>query len=199
MAKLTNYPKEFVERTIRLFDEMEETAKQNDLEVTFLSNCLLGLIVSIIEHLNKLEKTEYNKSLFNVKLQNEEIAHLIPERIKAISGKEIQKKIKQKFNNIEFLKFADKPKFSIQNIEIHYTINSNLRNNTLEWLIKKIRNGIAHQHIHPINRDGKWKGIRIWNINSDGFKDFAIEFKANELKLFSIEIANRFLLAINQE
>ena len=66
--EIKNYPKEFVERTIRLLEELEPKAKEIELEVSFLLNCLLGMVVSVLENLNKLDKGQYDKSLFSIKL-----------------------------------------------------------------------------------------------------------------------------------
>jgi hypothetical protein len=47
----TNYPKDFVERTKKLVETHYECIKTtNELEVTFLINCLLGLIVAVAEN-----------------------------------------------------------------------------------------------------------------------------------------------------
>ena len=89
MTAIKNYPKDFVERTIRLLKELDPEAKKIDLEVTFLLNCLLGMVVSVLENLNKLDKSEYEKSLFSIKLNNDELENVIPDKIKAIRDKDI--------------------------------------------------------------------------------------------------------------
>lgn len=64
---------------------------------------------------------------------------------------------------------------------------------TLYKFLKKIRNGVAHQNISPNNQGKKWKGLRLWNHNEYGIKDFEVEFYIGELKVFAIFIAQKYL------
>lgn len=48
-----NYPLEFVERTIKLLEELSPHAKKAELDVTFLLNCTLGLIVATSENIKE--------------------------------------------------------------------------------------------------------------------------------------------------
>ena len=61
------------------------------------------------------------------------------------------------------------------------------------WLIKKIRNCIAHQNIKEINQDGKWVGVRLWNMNNSN-KDFEVLFTVEELKNFTIDLAEKYIV-----
>jgi len=45
----------------------------------------------------------------------------------------------------------------------------------------------------PINQDRRWKGIRIWNHDKYGIKDFEVEFKISELKKFALFLANQYV------
>ena len=65
------------------------------------------------------------------------------------------------------------------------------------WFIRKLRNCIAHQNIYGINKDSKWIGVRLWNINNSK-KDFEIVFTIDELKNYVIELAKNYL-EINQQ
>lgn len=193
MTRIKDYPKDFVERTIILLNKLEPKAKELDLEVTFLLNCLLGMVVTVLENLNKLDKTEYNKSLFSIKLNNEKIKDKIPDKIKAIRGNEIINSYKEQFNAIGFLKNEGETEIEIGKSIVKFMTASEIRNQDFKWLLNKIRNGIAHQNIMPTSESENWNGIRIWNYNSNGLKDFAIQFDVDELKDFSLEVANRYL------
>lgn len=37
---------------------------------------------------------------------------------------------------------------------------------TLKVLINKLRNGFAHANIEPVNENGKWTGVLIWNCTN---------------------------------
>jgi hypothetical protein len=191
--EIKNYPKEFVERTIRLLEELEPKAKEIELEVSFLLNCLLGMVVSVLENLNKLDKGQYDKSLFSIKLNSEELKEIIPTKIKCIKNDEIIREFRDKFNQNEFLKNIEKNEIIIDSTKIEFLDTDTLLNYDLKWLLNKIRNGIAHQNIMPTSENKKWQGIRIWNYNQSGLKDFAIEFNVNELRKFSLMVANKYL------
>lgn len=38
-----------------------------------------------------------------------------------------------------------------------------------------------------------WKGVRIWNHNNDGIKDFEVEFTISELKKFAVFVGEKFI------
>lgn len=61
------------------------------------------------------------------------------------------------------------------------------------WLIKKIRNGIAHQNIKGINENDKWIGVRLWNNTNTFKKDFEIIFTIEELKSLAIALSDKYL------
>ncbi len=193
MTASHNYFIDFIERTHKLFDILEPIAKKKDLEVTFLLNCLLGMIVSVLENLDKLD----NNNLFKEKLHTEKLEEIVPKKIKAIRKNDTIISYKENFNKQEFLKKFDKTEFSVEESVVKFMSRTDIMNMELEWLLRKIRNGIVHQNIHPINKNKKWVGIRIWNINSLGLKDFAIEFKTKELKKFSKEVVLRYKESIS--
>ncbi|UCE46511.1 MAG: hypothetical protein JSW47_12915 [Phycisphaerales bacterium] len=50
MAEMKSYPVEFIQRTHELLDKSFHDFAKEDREVTFLMNCLLGLIVTLSEN-----------------------------------------------------------------------------------------------------------------------------------------------------
>lgn len=65
--------------------------------------------------------------------------------------------------------------------------------NTLKVLLQKIRNGLAHQHIEPVNKNGKFVGIIISNYFDSAHQDLEIQFSRNQLEKFALFIANEYL------
>lgn len=68
----------------------------------------------------------------------------------------------------------------------------------LESILRKIRNGIAHQHIEPVNADGEFCGVVVKNYwedkqNPDKIMDLHITFTQTQLHLFSLFIADLYL------
>ncbi len=67
---------------------------------------------------------------------------------------------------------------------------------TMAVLLRKIRNGLAHQHIEPVNEEGKFAGAIIRNYFEQGDQqklDLEIHFSQQELKEFALFIANEYL------
>ncbi len=66
---------------------------------------------------------------------------------------------------------------------------------TLKVLLNKIRNGLAHQHIEPINENGNFVGVIIRNYFDDAkvHKDLEVYFSQQELKEFALFIADEYL------
>lgn len=63
---------------------------------------------------------------------------------------------------------------------------------TLKVLLQKIRNGLAHQNIRPINIDGILHSIEIAN-EFRGNTDLVIKFTEDELKNFALFISKLYL------
>lgn len=63
---------------------------------------------------------------------------------------------------------------------------------TFKILLKKIRNGIAHQNILPINQDGTFSGIKIYNLFQN-ITDMEIMFSELQLKNFALYISGIYL------
>lgn len=68
---------------------------------------------------------------------------------------------------------------------------------TLRVMLKKIRNGIAHQKIQPVNINGMFTGIMIRNYFGEDPAnwdlDLEIEFDRVELENFAFFIAGKYL------
>lgn len=63
---------------------------------------------------------------------------------------------------------------------------------TLEIFLKKIRDGLAHQNIIPINSEGSFTGVKIFNKYINEI-DLDVIFTENQLKEFSLFISNLYL------
>ena len=186
-----NYPLEFVERTIKLIEELSPHAKKAGLDVTFLLNCTLGLIVATSEKIKQGKFNCFDKNL--VQLENE---IELPNKIAYIEINQGYKEYRKSNNKKSLFKFDENmisvyPKLKIK-------VNEEAKNLSFKSFLNKMRNGIAHQNIMPINRDRIWHGIRIWNINGNGIKDFEVEFKISELKKFAISLAKKYVIEYNK-
>jgi hypothetical protein len=184
--ELRNYPLEFVERTIDLIEKLSASAKQEGLDATFLLNCTLGLIVATSENLESCGGDYFKKRIAELDQNNS-----FPQKIAYINFSSDFKSFRNEINKKSLVTQLN------NSFEISTTININkyeqARNLTLKEFLKKIRNGVAHQNIMPINLDQQWKGVRIWNKNREGIKDFEVEFKLSELKSFSIFLAQQYV------
>lgn len=64
----------------------------------------------------------------------------------------------------------------------------------LDNLLRKIRNGISHQHITPISSGlNKWTGVIFKDYNPNHSQGLHIEFSIAELKIFALYIADSYL------
>lgn len=198
MAASKNYPKEFVENTIKILNQLDEPARNIKLEVTFFMNCLLGLIVTTLENIERKKELGLNTDGFKIKLKDPNIVNKIPKKIKVLKSRSFKNEISEKVREIKFLKNLELLQTNISSINIQFLTHQEVLNNELIWLLKKLRNGIAHQHIMPTSENKEWKGIRIYNYNN-GIKDFAIEFTIAELREFSKMIAKKYLDCFKKE
>lgn len=167
------YSIDFVKRTQVLLKDLSSKAKELELDVTFLINTLLGLIVLC---------SEEGAEIFNEKIDEEFILKVIPENI------EIFESTKINFTG----NFDDK-------INIELSKKEFLLNQTKHWYIKKLRNGIAHHnieiHSEPSERNGAWSHVTIFNTKDSkkGKIDFKIKLSINELYNLAMEISNIYL------
>uniref|UniRef100_A0A7V3KNL1 pEK499-p136 HEPN domain-containing protein n=1 Tax=candidate division WOR-3 bacterium TaxID=2052148 RepID=A0A7V3KNL1_UNCW3 len=83
---------------------------------------------------------------------------------------------------------------------IHRITNGNIEYypKTLKILLKKIRNGLAHQNIEPVNNNGFFSGVIIRNYYGGGNNrpDLEIEFNRNQLERFALFIADEYLKVV---
>lgn len=70
---------------------------------------------------------------------------------------------------------------------------------TLNILIKKIRNGIAHQQIECVDKKGKWVSVTIRDFNKFNNNNLELEltWTIKQLKEFSIFISGKYIDEIN--
>jgi hypothetical protein len=65
----------------------------------------------------------------------------------------------------------------------------------LKTFLKKVRNGLAHQNIIPVNTKGIFSGVIIRNYFGAGKKDLDLDVKFNrkELERFALYVAGKYL------
>jgi hypothetical protein len=191
MSSIKYYKIEFVERTLKLLERtFEDIKKEQGLEVTFLMNCLLGLIVTVAEN-------EQSKNLFNGYI-NDNFADKIPKTVWHLY-KDGNRNSREK-NDSEALQGKDNTEPYLINKSYDYGIKrkDDLKRDTKytkQHFLTKLRNAIAHQHVIAKDNEGKWVGVRMWNENEGGLIDFEIEFTIAELKDFAIYIADIYIKA----
>jgi hypothetical protein len=171
MGKIDNYKIEIILRTKEILDTDYPAFEEKDREVTFLMNCLLGLIIAISEN----EKKEKKVLKGNIDAQ---FLSLIPDKIGFLNTKEVSDDLTNR---------------DLTQISIDVQHKDKLILKDKFWFVNKIRNSIAHQNIHGINENERWTGVRLWNMNNDK-KDFEIIFQIDELKNFALKLAEMYLL-----
>jgi hypothetical protein len=173
MGSIEDYPIEFVRRTKEILQKkFDYFKKEEDREVTFLLNCLLGLIVTVSEEENRKLK------VFKGKIEDD-FLDLVPKKIGFV--KKIQ--VDDTFDLIQ-------ESVAELNVPIgHWDV---LIREDKFWFLNKIRNAIAHQHIKGVNENGKWVGVKLWNESANG-KDFEIVYTIEQLRKFAIEISDKYL------
>lgn len=186
MAIIRDYPKEFVERTLELLENVYPNAKSHELEVTFLLNCLLGLIIATYEKLD-----DCKEGFFNKKLMDEEIFEFVPLNIARIDMRQLHKDFKAEINGKSLI--GQHGDLISLNHRIEVQKFKLVKNITLREFIRNIRNGIAHQNLMATSQDHHWHGIRIWNHDKNGIKDFEVEFEISQLMKFAKFIGSKFL------
>jgi len=176
MSESVNYPIDIVERTKFLLTN-ENQAFSGDFEVTFLMNCLLGILVAANEFDSRNGKKFQNMHFHASLLEN------IPETLRFIGVNGIIKRVSVENDNISWQIF-NKNNLSTETEKTDYKLG---------WFLNKLRNGIAHQHIEAINTEGKWIGVKLWNENDKTGIDFIIEFSVLSLKKLTLCIADIYL------
>jgi hypothetical protein len=165
---------DFIKRTKEILDQEYDYFKENkDREVTFLLNCLLGTIVAVTESKDKNLESKID----------DEFLKLLPDEIGFIKTKN------QGLYNIS--------NTSTNSIEFIVCHKDNLKEKRKSWLLKKIRNGIAHLNIKWENEMGECKVIRLWNEPVPNIKDFEIVFTIQKLRNFAVELSKMFFCPKN--
>ncbi len=85
-----------------------------------------------------------------------------------------------------------------QTAKINPTWSSNSRH-TLAQFLRKLRNGIAHQNIEPINRNNQFVGVKIWNVTPQNVIDCEVELDRRSLHEFANFIADQYLHHISDQ
>ncbi len=162
MSSITDYEVNFPKRTRDLLVSFNKREVDYELDVTFLINCLLGLIIAAVE-------TSKKDNVITGKVDNE-LINILPEEVKIPDSNKVLAKTK----TTELLKW-DK-------LDV----------------LKKIRNGIAHQHIKPDNSNGEWKGIKLWNMKGNK-KNFELHLNIGQLHELALYITKHYLTKYHQK
>ena len=80
----------------------------------------------------------------------------------------------------------------------HFYFDRRGLNNDLKNLLKRIRNGISHQRIETINENGKWKGVKIQDLDRHNNIGLNLELKTTELRNFAFYIADEYIKEIGK-
>ena len=204
MSEAKNYPLDFVKRTIKLINDIEPFAKDEKLEVTFLLNCMLGMIVSVHENTSNTKQGE----IFKTKLNSTELKDVVPKKIKVLKmtykqAQEMSTENKKKINEFGFLKNFKESEIPLNPKPIKFKTEKEVLELNLDYVLKNVRNGVAHQNIMPTNENGTWKGIRIWNEipikKKEGVMNFAIAFNISQLRKFSLKVAEIYVESMEKE
>ena len=169
MGSIQSYQIEFIERTKDILTEDYHHFNDKDREVTFLMNCLLGLIVTVSEEENRKLK------VFKGKIDDNFIC-LVPKKIGFV--KEIQE---------------DLTDMSVTKLNVQVGHWDDLKREDKFWFLNKIRNAIAHQNIKGMNENEKWVGVSLYNETNSKIKDFEITFTIEELRTFATKISEKYL------
>lgn len=174
MGEITDYPIEFIERTKDILQKEFHRFEKEDKEVTFLMNCLLGLIVTVSEEENrKLE-------VFKYKI-DDDFRDLVPKKIGFVEGTQVDDKF-------------DLTEKSVTELNLPVGHWDELKEKDKFWFLNKIRNAIAHQNIKGLNENSEWVGVSLYNLKKNPkMKDFQITFTIEELRKFAIGISEKYL------
>lgn len=176
MSAINIYRIDIIKRTKEILEENFQSFEEKDREVTFLLNCLLGLIVAISE--NEKRKVKVFKGNIDT-----DFLTLIPAKIGFVEGRQLD---------------ADLTNADLTELSVKVGHKPALKKKSQLWLINKIRNGIAHQNIEGMNENGKWVSVRLWNSDNNARKDFEVIFVIEELKRFAIALADKYLEVENE-
>ena len=174
MGKITYYPIEFVGRTKDILQKDFHHFSEKDKEVTFLMNCLLGLIVAVSEEENRKLKVFKNKI-------DDDFLELVPKKIGFVDGTQVDDNFDLTEKSVTEL-----------NLPVGHWDDLNGKKDKF-WFLYKIRNAIAHQNIKGLNENEKWVGVSLYNKTKSKMKDFQITFTIENLREFAIGISEKYL------
>ena len=104
--------------------------------------------------------------------------------------------LKESINDVEVIKnIISKKGFIFKEGETNQKGTPSIPNpRDLDNLLRKIRNGISHQHITPVSSPlNRWTGVIFKDYNSNHSQGLHIEFTIAELKIFALYIADSYL------
>lgn len=157
MGAVNNYNIEFPRRTLKLLQSFRDKKVDYNLNVTFLMNCLLGLIVTAVENSERQQLMAGNV--------DNDLLNLLPDNVEIKVGN-------HPLATFPKARLLTRGKLSV---------------------LKKIRNGIAHQHVNPHNNGNNWIGVTIWNVNPGGEIDFRLSLTTQQLHSLATYIAEHYL------
>ena len=159
MTQISNYNWDFVSRSKKLIANNYDSLIKQDLEVTMLVNCIISLIC-LIES-SRDEGLYVDENLYAQFLSSY--------------------KFRAKFSPFDW---EDREIVNGEGFLLDGLGDNNcFKAMEVKKILKVIRNSFAHQHIKPINADGVWFGIRVWNkIPHTERIDFILEINNIELK-----------------
>ncbi|SHK16423.1 hypothetical protein SAMN02745216_02992 [Desulfatibacillum alkenivorans DSM 16219] len=172
MTEMHSFSRDFVKRTHEMLVNSYCHFLEKDKEVTFLLNCLLGLIVTVSENPDR-------DSPFSGDI-DDEFFNVIPNQIGYIQ-----------FNELDVGNLCDTQVTSTPGLSVKHKID--LKNNMKKsWFIRKIRHAIAHTNIEPLNQHGSIVSVRLYNITKSKIKDFEIIFTVDQLRVFALYISDEY-------
>ena len=169
-----NFDISFITRTKEIIEKYEDYS--GGYEFTLLINSLLGLLI-LPKEFSEQNKRKFKYEFLKQPLETFPILVDIFRNYTIDVYYEDGKAFKQK-------KFSFKS--GIKQIEIP------LQKISVEQLIRRIRNGIAHMNITPTQFDGKWDGIIIRNLKNYKYCNFETYLTYKELRDFALFIANKY-------
>jgi len=175
MVSVEYYTIEFIQRTKDILKEDFHHFETKDREVTFLMNCLLGLIVTVSEEENRKLK------VFKGDI-DDDFLNLVPKKIGFVEKIQV-----------------DLTDMSLTELNAPVGHWDDLKRKDKFWFLNKIRNAIAHQNIKGVNENGEWMGVSLYNETNSKTKDFEITFTIEELRTFANKISEKYLSEMNRQ
>lgn len=107
------------------------------------------------------------------------------------------------YNKQKNLKFLNVEISQIK--EIEFLLNSpgfyfdpQNRNNDLKNLLRRVRNGIAHQRIEAVSKNNKWTGVIIQDADRNNNIGLNLQLTTKQLRMFARYIESKYLEEVNK-